>query len=177
MLVHPYSQKKTDIAVSDPGKANNLKYPSMFKQLLSLLFICCLSVSPLLAAPAGPDPDDIVGTWLNASGKGQIQIYKQGQKFYGKLVWLKEPNDEHGNPKVDIKNPNKDLRSNPVVGTVIVRDLVYKNDEWGNGRVYDPQNGKEYKCFITLKNHNTLNIRGYIGISMMGRTETWTRVK
>lgn len=161
-----------------PRLANDLKPLSMIKQLLSLLFICCLSASSILASPkVSNNPNDIVGTWLNATGKGQIQIYKQGEKYYGKLVWLKEPNDEHGNPKLDIKNPDKALRSNPVVGIVIVRDLVYKNNEWGNGRVYDPQNGKEYKCFITLKNHHTLNIRGYIGISMMGRTETWTRVQ
>lgn len=122
------------------------------------------------------NPDAIIGTWLNASGKGHIQIYKQGNKYFGKLVWLKEPNDEQGNPKMDTKNPNTTLKTKPLIGSIILRDFVFDEDEWNSGRIYDPQNGKDYKCFLRLKDPKTLNVRGYIGVSLLGRTETWTRI-
>lgn len=148
----------------------------MYKMLKCTL----ISVFFLLAATVfGKDkenPDAIIGTWLNASGKGHIQIYKQGNKFYGKLVWLKEPNDEKGNPRVDSKNPNAALKTKPLIGAVILRDFVFDDNEWNSGRIYDPQNGKEYKCFLRLKDTKTLSVRGYIGVSLLGRTEVWTRI-
>ncbi len=122
------------------------------------------------------NPDAILGVWLNSSGKGQIQVYKQGNKYYGKLVWLKEPNDEQGKPKLDVKNPDQNAKTKPLIGLVILRDFVHDDGEWTSGRIYDPQNGKDYKCYMKLKDPKTLNVRGYIGISMIGRTEVWTRV-
>ena len=67
-----------------------------------------------LTASAKTNPDDIVGTWLNSSGEGQIQIYKEGDKYFGKIIWLKEPNGPKGNPKLDANNPDKSLQSKPV---------------------------------------------------------------
>jgi len=142
------------------------------------LFLLCTAVL-LTTVVLGNDktnPDAIIGTWLNSSGKGQIQIYKQGNKYYGKLVWLKEPNDEQGNPKMDTKNPNASLKNKPLLGSVILRDFVFDEDEWNSGRIYDPQNGKDYKCYLRLKDARTLNVRGYIGVSLLGRTEVWTRI-
>jgi uncharacterized protein (DUF2147 family) len=122
------------------------------------------------------NPDAVLGVWLNSSGKGQIQVYKQGNKYYGKLIWLKEPNDEQGKPKLDVNNPDKNAKNKPLLGLVILRDFVHDDGEWTGGRIYDPQNGKDYKCYMKLKDPKTLNVRGYIGISMLGRTEVWTRV-
>lgn len=140
--------------------------------LTSILFLC----SSIAFSNDKINPDAIIGTWLNASGKGQIQIYKQGSKYYGKLVWLKEPNDEQGNPKVDSKNPNASLKTKPLIGAIILRDFVFDDDEWNSGRIYDPQNGKDYKCFLRLKDVKILSVRGYIGVALLGRTETWTRI-
>lgn len=143
------------------------------KPLLSLLFV---SISFLGFSKNNDNPDAIVGVWLNSTGKGQIQIYKQGNKYYGKLIWLKEPNDEKGKPRLDANNPNDELKTKPLLGLIILRDFKHDDDEWKGGRIYDPQNGKDYKCFMKLKDNKTLNVRGYIGISLLGRTEVWTRV-
>jgi uncharacterized protein (DUF2147 family) len=62
------------------------------------------------------------------------------------------------------------------LGLIILRDFKHDDGEWTGGRIYDPQNGKDYKCFMKLKDNKTLNVRGYIGISLLGRTEVWTRV-
>jgi uncharacterized protein (DUF2147 family) len=121
------------------------------------------------------NPDDIVGTWSNGSGSGRIQIYKEGNKYFGKIIWLKEPNNAQGKPKLDAHNPDESQRTKPLLGAVVLRNFVYDDGEWTGGRIYDPQNGKDYKCYIKLKDANTLNVRGYIGISLLGRTEVWTR--
>ena len=126
---------------------------------------------------ASVGPDDILGNWLNATGKGHIQIFKQGNAYYGKLVWLKEPNDETGKPKTDKNNPDNNLKSKPILGLQILKGFQFDKDEWNGGKIYDPQNGKEYKCYMKMKDANTLLVRGYIGIAMVGRTETWTRIK
>lgn len=144
------------------------------KQFFLLLLFATWSITAF--TNINDNPDAILGVWLNSSGKGQIQLYKQGNKYFGKLVWLKEPNDEQGKPKLDIKNPDKNAKTKPLIGLVILRDFVHDDGEWTGGRIYDPQNGKDYKCYMKLKDSKTLNVRGYIGISMIGRTEVWTRV-
>ncbi len=120
--------------------------------------------------------DDVLGKWVNPSGEGQIEIYKKSERYFGKLTWLKEPNDAAGKPKLDIKNPDAGLRSKPVLGLEILKDFVFEDERWTDGTIYDPKTGKTYSCNITIKN-NQLNIRGYIGISLIGRSEVWKRVK
>ena len=121
--------------------------------------------------------DAILGTWLTAKKDATVEITKHKDKFYGKIVWLKEPN-ENGKPKVDKENPNEKLRSRAIIGLLILKDFVYKGDnQWKEGEIYDPANGKTYSCKMKLVSPNNLEIRGYIGISLFGRTETWTRAK
>lgn len=141
------------------------------KKIFVLIALFC-SVNAMAAGP-----DDILGIWMNATGKGQIQIYKDGDKYFGKIIWMKEPNTAQGTPKMDAHNPDPALRTKPILGAVILRDFVYDDGEWTKGKVYDPTSGKEYKCYIKLKDPKTLSLRGYIGVSLLGRTEVWTRMK
>ncbi|MBY0543795.1 MAG: DUF2147 domain-containing protein [Sphingobacteriaceae bacterium] len=143
----------------------------MFKKLAPLFLLITLS-SSVFAQKA----DDILGKWLNSSGEGQIEIYKKGDKYFGKLVWIKEPN-ENGKPKLDIKNPDAKLKSNPLLGLNIVKDFAYDGVKWTEGKVYDPKTGKTYSGNMSMTGLNQLNMRGYIGISLIGRTENWKRVK
>ncbi len=121
--------------------------------------------------------DDIVGKWSSETGEGQIEIYPRGGKYFGKLVWVKEPNDEKGKPKTDLKNPNASLRTKPLLGLEILKDFVFEDNRWTDGTIYDPKTGKTYSCNLSLKENGQLNIRGYIGISLIGRSESWKRVK
>lgn len=144
----------------------------MVKKLsfLLILALCTLSVF-------AQKNDDILGKWINPSGEGQIEIYKKGDKYFGKLVWIKEPNDESGKPKTDVKNPNTSLRNKPLLGLEILKDFVFEDKKWTDGNIYDPKTGKTYSCTMTIKENGQLNIRGYIGISLIGRSESWKRVK
>ncbi|MFA6946081.1 MAG: DUF2147 domain-containing protein [Pedobacter sp.] len=139
------------------------------------LFIILLLFCSVNAFPQNKDL--IVGKWLNATGKGHIQIYSNGNKFFGKLVWLKESLDENGNPKVDKHNPDKELSKRPVLGLVILRDFIFRNGIWEEGTIYDPKTGKTYSCKISLDSKNKMSVRGFVGISMLGRTENWTRIE
>lgn len=121
--------------------------------------------------------DDILGNWLNQDNDAKIEIYKEGNSFFGKLIWLKEPNEKDGSPKIDDKNPDENLRNRNLQGLVIVKNLKFdkKDKEWSGGKIYDPKSGKTYKCFAKIDGEN-LNLRGYIGFSFIGRTATWSRV-
>ena len=121
--------------------------------------------------------DDVLGKWLNPTGEGQIEIYKKGDKYFGKLVWIKNPTDENGKPKKDEKNPNESLRSKPILGLEILKNFVFDDGKWVDGSIYDPKSGKTYSCKLTLKDDKQLSIRGFIGVSLIGRTEVWKRIK
>ncbi|MGB1017631.1 MAG: DUF2147 domain-containing protein [Chitinophagales bacterium] len=123
--------------------------------------------------------DEIVGTWFNTAKDGKVEIYKSGEKFFGQIVWLKEPLDENtGKPKTDLNNPNDANHQDAIIGLKVLKNFEYKgNGVWENGKIYDPENGKTYSCKMTLKDNNQLDVRGYIGFSLLGRTENWTRAK
>lgn len=126
------------------------------------------------------DPADaILGKWLNEDQDAHIQIYKESGKYYGKIVWLKEPIDEvTGKPKLDDENDDEALQSRPVMGLVILNDFIYDGDgEWEDGTIYDPKNGKTYDCYMNFGEDKSLKIRGYIGISWIGRNTYWTKVE
>ena len=119
--------------------------------------------------------DIIIGTWLTGSGKGKVQIYKEGNKYSGKIVWLKEPNREDGTAKLDRNNSNKELQSRPIMGLNMLKNFTFEKDKWVDGTIYDPENGKTYSCKITYRD-GKLDVRGFIGISLIGRTDTWFKV-
>ena len=121
--------------------------------------------------------DDILGTWLNQEATGKITLYKENGKYFGKLVWLKEPNDKMtGLPRTDKENPEAKLKSTPLIGLVSMKNFTFDGkEEWTGGTIYDPKNGKTYKCYIRSESQNKLKIRGYIGVSILGRNTYWTK--
>lgn len=149
----------------------------MKRIILSTLF--SLVVLAASFAQGSEQADRLVGVWEPSHGKAKVKIDKIGDKYYGKIVWLKIPNDEEtGKPKVDKNNPDEKLRSTPLRGYRILKDFSYTGkDEWADGTIYDPENGNTYSCTIKMTDENTLDIRGYIGISALGRTDIWKRLK
>ncbi|MBM2817202.1 MAG: hypothetical protein HW421_3964 [Ignavibacteria bacterium] len=114
---------------------------------------------------------EILGNWLSSKKTAKIQVYENKGKYYGKIIWLKEPNTSDNKPKKDIENPDEKLRNRPLLGLNILWNFTFDGEnEWSDGEIYDPKNGKTYSCNMKLKG-NKLEIRGYIGISLFGRTE------
>jgi uncharacterized protein (DUF2147 family) len=143
-----------------------------------LLLVVVLTFLSISSFTSSSNPDAVLGTWLTGSKKGHVQIYKENGKYYGKIVWLQEPLDPKTNkPKTDLNNPDSKKKTQPLVGLVNLRGFEFDGTTWEEGKIYDPENGKEYSCKIALKGTNTLDVRGYVGFSLMGRTDTWQRVK
>lgn len=128
--------------------------------------------------------DKIIGYYLTfddetGAEKSQIQIYKATNgKYYGKIVWLKEPN-KNGKPKIDDKNPDAKLQGRPIMGLLLLKDFTFNKDdnEWSDGTIYNPTSGKTYNCYMNFETATRLKIRGYIGASWMGlgKTAYWTK--
>jgi uncharacterized protein (DUF2147 family) len=139
------------------------------KGIKHVLLAMLLGVWAMAASAQKWKADDVTGTWLTSSKRGQIAIYKNGDKYFGKIKGgtSKQQFDEH--------NPDPAKRKDPLIGLVILKNFSFDDNEWVDGKVYDPKSGKTYSCKMSLVDKNTLKLRGYIGISWMGRTEIWTR--
>lgn len=121
------------------------------------------------------EADAIVGEWYTGEGKALAKIYKCDDLYCGKIVWLKEPKYDDGTDKIDKNNPDESKRSRKIIGLDIVWGFKHKGkNKWAGGKIYDPDNGKTYSCKIKLVD-NELKVRGYIGISLFGRTTVWTK--
>jgi uncharacterized protein (DUF2147 family) len=137
-----------------------------------LLFTFLLST---LAAKAQSE-NAIVGVWYNTEKTAQVEILKKGSTFIGKIIWLKDPNPG-GKPAVDKFNPNSKLKSRPLMGLNLLEGLTYSSGIWEDGTIYDPKTGKTYSCQLSIKSPVILEVKGYIGFSLIGRTVEWTKVK
>jgi uncharacterized protein (DUF2147 family) len=125
------------------------------------------------------DANAIVGVWEPGNGKARVKIDNIDGKFYGRIVWLKEPNNPTtGKPKTDVNNSDESMKNVPLRGYRMLKDFVYKGKgSWEDGTIYDPETGNTYTSVITMKDENTLDIRGYVGVKTFGRSDTWRKLK
>lgn len=134
----------------------------------TVFLYCILFFS--LSAFAQTKANDVLGYYMNPTGEGILKIYETSGKYAGKLVWMKNPE------KLDLKNPDKTKQSQKILGSTIMHDFVFDGEIWKDGSIYDPKNGKTYDCKITRDEKGNLNIRGFIGISLLGRTDYFVKV-
>jgi uncharacterized protein (DUF2147 family) len=145
-----------------------------------IIFLMGLLIAmPSMNLSAQNKADDVLGTWLNQDKDAHVEMFKRDGKIYGKIVWLKEPIDtETGKPKTDKHNPDAKLKTRPTLGLEILKGFTFDGKkEWSGGEIYDPKSGKTYSSFMVFESKDVLKIRGYVGISLLGRTTSWTRVK
>ncbi len=155
---------------------------------LRVLVVVIALVAAAAPAPAAGDGDALLGAWLTepdeVDGRARVEIVKVGEHYEGTIVWLEKPiypqDDEQGmagQTKVDRENPDAALRSRPVIGLKILTELQWDagRGEWRKGRIYAPDDGKTYRCYIRMGDDGTLKLRGYVGIALLGRTSEWTR--
>ena len=102
-----------------------------------------------------------------------IKVYEKDTKAYAKIISISDASRSSATC-VECSGNRKNA---PILGMNILTGLKKDGNEWSGGKILDPKNGKEYKCYIQLLDHNTLKLRGYIGLSMFGRTAIWKRAK
>jgi len=117
--------------------------------------------------------DTIQGTWIVPDEDAHVTIYTRNGLFYGKLSWLKEPDER------DTKNPDPKCRNDVLLGKEILKEFSFKKDKWAGGTVYDPNSGNTYqgKIWIRDDDRNTLYLKGFVGIPIFGRSEKWKRIE
>jgi uncharacterized protein (DUF2147 family) len=109
----------------------------------------------------------IIGKWFTEGGESQVEIYQNGDQFCGKIIWLKA-----GDSQLDVHNPDKKLQSRKLIGVNILTGLKKKGNKYEGGKIYNPKNGKSYKCSIWFDD-GKLKVRGYV--AMFYETQTWTK--
>ncbi len=133
-----------------------------------------VALAALAASAASASPADIEGTWLSGDGDGLIRIEVTDTSISARIVG--SPNDDPERPTTDVRNPDPKLRDRALIGLDIFSGFRYDGDgRWSGGFIYDPNSGKTYRCKLKLLDRDTLKVRGFIGISLIGRTETWHR--
>jgi uncharacterized protein (DUF2147 family) len=130
----------------------------------------------LRAQVAGADPS-LTGIWLTGNDTAQVEISDCAGKLCGTIISLREPLDEAGQPKTDKRNRDASLRARPIMGLPILLNFVRLGPKrWGEGTIYNPEDGDTYKCTLSLDEPDTLTVRGYVGIPLFGKTQIWHRV-
>jgi uncharacterized protein (DUF2147 family) len=138
------------------------------------IFLCMIfMLAPLAAAFA----QDVIGKWKLEDGSAIVEVYKQGDVFNGKIVWLQNPTEPDGSPAVDNNNPDAKLRSRKLIGLNMLSNLKKDGGEYTGGSIYDPGNGKTYNCSMKVEG-DVLHVRGSLDKrGLLGRTMDWFRVK
>jgi uncharacterized protein (DUF2147 family) len=157
----------------------------MPRYFIHISILLLLLVSPPFTLAASSAADAITGVWEVEEGDGHIEIYRCGEKYCGSIVWLKEPlypaDDKGkmpGKPLVDRENPKKELKGRPLIGLRMMEGYTFRgNNLWEDGRIYNNENGKTYSSRISLKSRDRLELRGYIGIPLLGGSTVWRRIK
>ncbi|MGB0886109.1 MAG: DUF2147 domain-containing protein [Chitinophagales bacterium] len=140
------------------------------KRFLSISILCLLSSNLFAQA------DKIIGIWLTEDKGAHVEIYKKGNIYFGKIVWLKEAiNKKTGEAWLDEQNEDKSKRNIALLGSKMLWNFTFNDNEYVGGKVYDSRNGKTYKGKLWLENDAILKMRAYVGIFFS--TESWTKVK
>jgi uncharacterized protein (DUF2147 family) len=141
------------------------------------VFVLAFFSSIKMQAQVITEGDKVLGVWLSEEKDGKVEIYKSGNKYMGKLIWSNKMYEADGvTSKKDLKNAEEKLRNRNLKDLLLLTDFVFEDGAWTDGKIYDPKSGKTYSSTMKLQG-TTLNIRGYVGISLLGRTTVWTRVK
>lgn len=145
----------------------------MHKLVLSIIIF----LLPLLVFAQNSETDQILGEWLNEEKDEKIEIYKNGNSYFGKVTWAANLLEADGQTsKKDNKNPDEKLKSRNLIDATILNNFAFVNGMWDHGTLYDSKSGKTYSCIIRLKNKK-MEIRSYVGITLFGKSTYWERLE
>lgn len=119
--------------------------------------------------------EEIIGFWLTQDGNSIIEIYKSSNDtYFGKIVWLKEPNDKNGNQHTDKMNPDKSLRGRPIMGMNVLEHLSYNKNTW-SGTIYAAKKGRKMNASLSMEGQDVVQVE--VSFMGMSQIQTWTRTE
>jgi uncharacterized protein (DUF2147 family) len=147
----------------------------MLSTRFSFLFLLCIALI-FTTTRLRADSTSATGLWKNEDAS--FEVYEENGKLSAKIVSLREPLAPDGKEKTDVRNPDASKHGRPIVGLVFMTGFTPAGPgKWENGTIYDPKTGNTYSCNMELQSTDTLKVRGYIGVSLVGRTEIWKRAE
>jgi|FLOH01.1.fsa_nt_gi uncharacterized protein (DUF2147 family) len=134
------------------------------------------AVMGLVSVTGAANAKDADGVWLTESKKAHVQIYDCDSKLCGKIIWLKEPTDDNGNPKLDVENADEAKRSLPLMGSNMISGMVRASSKlWKDGEIYNAEDGKTYSSKMELVDDKTLEVSGCV--FFFCKDQIWVRVE
>ena len=159
----------------------------MSQPRFTALALLLLAAAALADDAPPPAAEDYLGVWETDKSDGnwsRIEIRREDERYAGRITYLSSPvypedgeEGPPGEPRVDRNNPDEDLRTRPILGLELMYDFRYDDGKLVDGRIYDPKSGNEYRCKLTLKGPDLLEVFGYkkVGFVKLGRNTSWTR--
>lgn len=147
---------------------------SRFAAAAAAVFVGAFAAAPAAQAQGG---DPVFGLWLVESERAIVRIAPCGSNACGNVVWMLEPNDAQGRPRLDSENEDASLRSRPLCGLPMIGNFVRTSEgNWEDGFIYDALEGDVYDAYLEYQGGDRLKVRGFLGVSLLGRSQIWTRV-
>ncbi len=150
-----------------------------FPRTSFLLGVCalvwCVACPHPLLADNGRTRDAIIGLWVVAEKDAYIEIYRRDGAYFGRIAWLREDNNPNTGSQVTASDSR--MYEEPRIGMLILRNFRFNGQDWEDGTLYDPTDGKTYKGVLTLDRKGMLHVRGFVGIRLLGKTTVWQRLR
>jgi uncharacterized protein (DUF2147 family) len=138
------------------------------KKMIGLITLL-VSLSNVFADVHPKNGDEIIGLYWSPKKDAKIEIFKRNNRYYGRSVWV-------ASMRKDVKNPEETLKNRELLGIELLTGFSFIGDSYADGKIYDPESGKTYDCKMSLTD-KILKVRGYIGVSLFGRTEIFEKIK
>ncbi len=150
-----------------------LRFHSKIFFMIKLFFLSLISVTYTVNVASKNNADDIMGRWINTENNLEVEIYKTGQEYRGKVIWIDDSDDKNRpmNGRCDWKNPDEALRKQKIIGLVVMYGLIYneQHNNWQGGRIYDPSSGKDWNAKASITRDGYLKVRGYWDFELLGK--------
>lgn len=137
-----------------------------------------LTLALMISSVSAQSKDDVFGRWITVDDKTKkvrsiVEVYKEGDKAYGRIVQLIREPGEDPDPYCTACKEDDPRYNKRVTGMVIIKNMEWDDDQWDDGEILDPKSGDIYDCKFKVIGDGKMEVRGYLGISLLGRTQYW----
>ncbi len=148
--------------------------------MVKIFFLSLLTIMHISNTASQNNSDAIIGQWMTTDNKIEVEIYKTGDEYKGRIIWLDDSNDKSRpmNTRTDKNNPNPALRTRKLIGLVVMTGLTYnaEQNDWQGGQIYDPESGKQFSAKAYLTGNAYLKIRGFVGLEFLGKDLSFKKI-